>query len=115
MYDMSHCLCVQGKISQIGTSCCEMCEYHLQVVRVRTLCLCPYCVCVGTECVCVCVCESVLSVCVSVGTECVCVSVGTETECRKTVGTLNYIKVDDCQSQQQIELHYCEVRTHTVI
>uniref|UniRef100_A0A8C7N5N4 von Willebrand factor n=1 Tax=Oncorhynchus kisutch TaxID=8019 RepID=A0A8C7N5N4_ONCKI len=26
----------------------------------------------------------------------------------KTVGTLNYIKVDDCQSQQQIELHYCE-------
>uniref|UniRef100_A0A8C7KH73 von Willebrand factor n=1 Tax=Oncorhynchus kisutch TaxID=8019 RepID=A0A8C7KH73_ONCKI len=32
----------------------------------------------------------------------------TEPECRKTVGTLNYIKVDDCQSQQQIELHYCE-------
>ncbi|MEQ2160965.1 hypothetical protein GOODEAATRI_004842, partial [Goodea atripinnis] len=32
----------------------------------------------------------------------------TEPECRRTAGTLNYIKVDDCQSEQQIELHYCE-------
>ncbi|XP_064878243.1 LOW QUALITY PROTEIN: von Willebrand factor [Oncorhynchus nerka] len=55
--DRQLCLDQGGKISQIGTSCCEMC---------------------------------------------------TEPECRKTVGTLNYIKVDDCQSQQQIELHYCE-------
>lgn len=42
---------------------------------------------------------------------------GTEPECRRTVGTLNYIKVDDCQSERQIELHYCEVqdaRTHTL-
>lgn len=38
---------------------------------------------------------------------------GTEPECRRTVGTLNYIKVDDCQSEHQIELHYCEVRDHT--
>lgn len=35
---------------------------------------------------------------------------GTEPECRRTAGTLNYIKVDDCQSEQQIELHYCEVK-----
>ncbi|KAG7216081.1 hypothetical protein INR49_007833 [Caranx melampygus] len=31
-----------------------------------------------------------------------------EPQCRRAVGTLNYIKVDDCQSEQQIELHYCE-------
>uniref|UniRef100_M3ZNL1 von Willebrand factor n=1 Tax=Xiphophorus maculatus TaxID=8083 RepID=M3ZNL1_XIPMA len=31
-----------------------------------------------------------------------------EPECRRTAGTLNYVKVDDCQSEQQIELHYCE-------
>uniref|UniRef100_A0A8D0ARC9 von Willebrand factor n=1 Tax=Sander lucioperca TaxID=283035 RepID=A0A8D0ARC9_SANLU len=33
---------------------------------------------------------------------------GTEPECRRTVGTLNFIKVDDCQSENQIELQYCE-------
>lgn len=37
---------------------------------------------------------------------------GTAPECRRTVGTLNYIKVDDCQSEHQIELHYCEVRDY---
>ncbi|XP_072290554.1 von Willebrand factor [Eucyclogobius newberryi] len=31
-----------------------------------------------------------------------------EPECRRTKGTLNYIKVEDCQSEQQVELHYCE-------
>lgn len=35
---------------------------------------------------------------------------GTEPQCRKMVGTLNYIKVEDCQSEQQIEINYCEVR-----
>lgn len=40
---------------------------------------------------------------------CVCVCKGTEPECRTTVGMLNYIKVDDCQSEKQIKLHYCEV------
>lgn len=43
---------------------------------------------------------------------------GTEPQCRKMVGTLNYIKVEDCQSEQQIEINYCEVRyyehTHTL-
>lgn len=38
---------------------------------------------------------------------------GTEPECRRTVGMLNYIKVDDCQSEHQIELHYCEVKDYT--
>uniref|UniRef100_A0A672PHD4 von Willebrand factor n=1 Tax=Sinocyclocheilus grahami TaxID=75366 RepID=A0A672PHD4_SINGR len=47
----------QGKISQIGDTCCEMC---------------------------------------------------TEPECRRTVGLLNYIRVDDCQSEEKIELTYCE-------
>ncbi|KAF3688863.1 von Willebrand factor [Channa argus] len=56
-FDRQACLDEGGKVSQIGTSCCEMC---------------------------------------------------TEPECRKTVGTLNYIKVDDCQAEHQIELHYCE-------
>ncbi|XP_067090003.1 von Willebrand factor [Osmerus mordax] len=51
------CLDEGGKVSQLGTSCCEMC---------------------------------------------------TEPECRRTVGMLNFIKVDDCQSEHQIELHYCE-------
>lgn len=49
----------------------------------------------------------------------VCMCEGTEPECRRTMGTLNYIKVDDCRSENQIELHYCEVKdsphtdTHT--
>uniref|UniRef100_A0A3B4BK09 von Willebrand factor n=1 Tax=Periophthalmus magnuspinnatus TaxID=409849 RepID=A0A3B4BK09_9GOBI len=33
-----------------------------------------------------------------------------EPECQKTKGTLNYIRVDDCQSEQQVELHYCELQ-----
>ncbi|XP_053283367.1 von Willebrand factor isoform X1 [Pleuronectes platessa] len=56
-FNRQACLDEGGKVSQIGTTCCEMC---------------------------------------------------TEPECRRTVGTLNFIKVDDCQSEQQIELHYCE-------
>ncbi|KAF7670343.1 hypothetical protein LDENG_00018730 [Lucifuga dentata] len=56
-FDRQACLDQGGKVSQIGTSCCEMC---------------------------------------------------TEPECRRTVGILKYIKVDDCQSENQIELHYCE-------
>ncbi|XP_071393775.1 von Willebrand factor [Centroberyx affinis] len=56
-FDRQACLDQGGKVSQIGTSCCEMC---------------------------------------------------TEPECRNTVGMLNYIKVDECRSEQQIELHYCE-------
>ncbi len=37
------------------------------------------------------------------------VCLGTEPECRRTVGLLNYIRVDDCQSEEKIELTYCEV------
>ncbi|XP_035498752.2 von Willebrand factor isoform X2 [Scophthalmus maximus] len=47
----------RGKVSQIGTTCCEMCM---------------------------------------------------EPQCRRTVGTLKSIRVDDCQSEHQIDLHYCE-------
>lgn len=43
----------------------------------------------------------------------VCLCEGMEPQCRRAVGTLNYIKVDDCQSEQQIELHYCEVKEYT--
>lgn len=35
---------------------------------------------------------------------------GTEPECRKTVGKLEFVKVDDCQSEHQIERKHCEVR-----
>ncbi|TKS73397.1 von Willebrand factor [Collichthys lucidus] len=56
-FNRQACLDHGGKISQIGTTCCETC---------------------------------------------------TEPECRSTLGMLNYIRVDDCQSEQQIELHYCE-------
>ncbi|XP_056137639.1 von Willebrand factor isoform X2 [Lampris incognitus] len=58
-FDRQACLDKGGKVSQMGTSCCEMC---------------------------------------------------TEPECIKTAGMLNYIKVDDCQSEHQIELQYCEGR-----
>ncbi|KAJ3596073.1 hypothetical protein NHX12_002482 [Muraenolepis orangiensis] len=37
-----------------------------------------------------------------------CCEMCTEPECRKTRGTLNYISVGDCQSEQKIELNYCE-------
>ncbi|XP_030587138.1 von Willebrand factor [Archocentrus centrarchus] len=56
-FNRQACLNQGGKVSQIGTTCCEMC---------------------------------------------------TEPECRRTVGRLDYIKVDDCQSENQIDLHYCE-------
>lgn len=56
-FNRQACLDQGGKVSQIGTTCCEMCA---------------------------------------------------EPECRKTVGRLDYIKVDDCQSEHQIDLYYCE-------
>uniref|UniRef100_A0A8C2F5D3 von Willebrand factor n=1 Tax=Cyprinus carpio TaxID=7962 RepID=A0A8C2F5D3_CYPCA len=37
-----------------------------------------------------------------------CCEICTEPECRRTVGLLNYIRVDDCQSEEKIELTYCE-------
>lgn len=37
-----------------------------------------------------------------------CCEMCVEPECRKTVGVLNYIRVDDCQSEEKIELRYCE-------
>ncbi|MFT7812635.1 von Willebrand factor isoform X1 [Arapaima gigas] len=37
-----------------------------------------------------------------------CCEMCTEPECKKTTGVLNYIKVDDCMSEQKLELHYCE-------
>ncbi|KAG7271057.1 hypothetical protein CRUP_037956 [Coryphaenoides rupestris] len=33
---------------------------------------------------------------------------GTEPECKKTRGTLSYIHVGDCQSEQKLELNHCE-------
>lgn len=56
-FNRQECLDQGGKVSQIGTTCCETCV---------------------------------------------------EPECRKAVGTLNSIRVDDCHSEHQIELHYCE-------
>ncbi|CAL8262169.1 unnamed protein product [Merluccius merluccius] len=61
-FDQQVCLDTGGKVSRIGTSCCEMC---------------------------------------------------TEPECRKMSGTLNYIRVGDCQSEQKIELNYCEGKCHS--
>ncbi|KAF7224520.1 von Willebrand factor isoform X2 [Nothobranchius furzeri] len=37
-----------------------------------------------------------------------CCEMCSEPECRRTAGTLNYVSVDDCHSEQQVELHYCE-------
>ncbi|XP_029010472.1 LOW QUALITY PROTEIN: von Willebrand factor [Betta splendens] len=37
-----------------------------------------------------------------------CCELCTEPECLRAVGTLNYIRVDDCQSEHQVELRYCE-------
>uniref|UniRef100_A0A673ADI9 von Willebrand factor n=1 Tax=Sphaeramia orbicularis TaxID=375764 RepID=A0A673ADI9_9TELE len=56
-FNRQACLDQGGKVSQIGTTCCETC---------------------------------------------------TEPQCRRTMGMLNYVKVDDCQSEHQVELHYCE-------
>ncbi|XP_060891247.1 von Willebrand factor [Labrus mixtus] len=56
-FNRQACLDQGGKVSKIGTTCCEMC---------------------------------------------------TEPECRRTVGMLKTIQVDDCQSQHQIEMHFCE-------
>lgn len=43
------------------------------------------------------------------------VCLGTEPECRRTVGLLNYIRVDDCQSEEKIELTYCEASRCTFV
>uniref|UniRef100_A0A3P8XEF0 von Willebrand factor n=1 Tax=Esox lucius TaxID=8010 RepID=A0A3P8XEF0_ESOLU len=40
-FERQLCLDHGGKVSQIGTSCCEMCKYH---VFVQNLCLCERCV-----------------------------------------------------------------------
>ncbi|XP_041111290.1 von Willebrand factor-like [Polyodon spathula] len=31
-----------------------------------------------------------------------------EPECKQTVGILKYIKIDDCMSENQVDIHYCE-------
>ncbi|RXM34883.1 von Willebrand factor [Acipenser ruthenus] len=31
-----------------------------------------------------------------------------EQECKQTIGILKYIKIDDCMSENQVDLHYCE-------
>ncbi|XP_028664014.2 von Willebrand factor [Erpetoichthys calabaricus] len=31
-----------------------------------------------------------------------------EPECKQTLGLLKYIKIDDCMSEKQIDIHYCE-------
>ncbi|CAL8374175.1 unnamed protein product [Arctogadus glacialis] len=61
-FNQQGCLDAGGKVSRIGTSCCEMC---------------------------------------------------TEPECRKTKGTLGYITIGDCKSEQRIELNYCEGKCHS--
>ncbi|XP_028823299.1 von Willebrand factor, partial [Denticeps clupeoides] len=37
-----------------------------------------------------------------------CCEMCTEPECRRTLGVLNFINVEDCQSEEKVELHYCE-------
>uniref|UniRef100_A0A3B4EJ56 von Willebrand factor n=1 Tax=Pygocentrus nattereri TaxID=42514 RepID=A0A3B4EJ56_PYGNA len=37
-----------------------------------------------------------------------CCEMCTEPECRRMVGLLNYVKIDDCQSEEKLELSYCE-------
>nr|XP_023655901.1 von Willebrand factor [Paramormyrops kingsleyae] len=37
-----------------------------------------------------------------------CCETCTEPECRKTTGVLNYIKVDNCLSEDRLQLQYCE-------
>ncbi|KAG9272994.1 von Willebrand factor isoform X1 [Astyanax mexicanus] len=37
-----------------------------------------------------------------------CCEMCTEPECKRMVGLLEYIKVDDCQSDEKLELSYCE-------
>ncbi|XP_056621756.1 von Willebrand factor [Triplophysa dalaica] len=39
-----------------------------------------------------------------------CCEMCAEPECKRSVGLLNYIRVDDCQSEEKIELTYCEGR-----
>lgn len=43
---------------------------------------------------------------------CAYVCLGTEPDCRRTVGLLNYIRVGDCQSEEKIELTYCSKSMH---
>ncbi|MCJ8733665.1 hypothetical protein PDJAM_G00226260 [Pangasius djambal] len=39
-----------------------------------------------------------------------CCEMCTEPECRRRVGLLDYIRIDDCQSEEKLELSYCEGR-----
>ncbi|MBN3295673.1 VWF factor, partial [Amia calva] len=55
--DKAKCLAGGGKVTQVGSSCCEICA---------------------------------------------------EPECKQTVGVLKYIKIDDCMSENQINIQYCE-------
>ncbi|GAA6078266.1 von Willebrand factor, partial [Tachysurus ichikawai] len=39
-----------------------------------------------------------------------CCDMCTEPECRRRVGLLDYIRINDCQSEEKLELSYCEGR-----
>ncbi|XP_053533763.1 von Willebrand factor [Ictalurus punctatus] len=39
-----------------------------------------------------------------------CCEMCTEPECRRRVGVLDYIRIDDCHSEEKLELSYCEGR-----
>ncbi|XP_053356531.1 von Willebrand factor [Clarias gariepinus] len=39
-----------------------------------------------------------------------CCQMCTEPECRRRVGVLDFVRIDDCQSEEKLELSYCEGR-----
>lgn len=36
--------------------------------------------------------------------------VGEELECKDITARLRYVKVGDCKSEEEVDIHYCEVR-----
>ncbi|TSK62521.1 Coronin-7 [Bagarius yarrelli] len=100
------------------------CPVHKKLLIKQTDC------CDSFECVCSC--QNITQVCPpgyitkEVTNECGCVEVTclpdrvgenvmvdvctncTEPKCRRRVGLLDYIRVDDCQSEEKLELSYCE-------
>lgn len=37
-------------------------------------------------------------------------SIGEEPDCKDITAKLQYVKVGDCKSQEEVDIHYCQVR-----
>ncbi|KAL7976325.1 hypothetical protein Chor_002544 [Crotalus horridus] len=96
-FDSKKCLAEGGKVTKLGNTCCETCVY----ARDPGGYTCVRGVVMGSHAV-----DIMTSILIRNVHNC-CIS-GVEPECKLATGRLEFVKVDDCVNENQLNLHYCE-------